>query len=168
MRERRPIDDSLRGIVVDGDALDLVEEDVAVPDALAQTPRRASLLKRDLHAVFAQWVCTRPLGGLTVRAARKPRLKCRLATESGEYLRSTSRVVACSDQVPEAQLIRLILLLSREAKEVELCAGLEVVSERAAAEDRAEDLSEPPIGAALGLSLPHMRVIGRDMPHLVA
>ena len=75
MREDRAVDDALRGIVVDIDAFELIEERIAVAKPGAHASRRPRFAKRALHAVLAQRVGARPFRDLPVLAALDARLE---------------------------------------------------------------------------------------------
>src|SRR5438270_13137338 len=97
MGETRPFDDSLRGIVIDSDALKLPQELVAVADARAEPPGRPRLGERALHSVFAQGVGACPFRRLAVRPALHPGVQRALSAESGEDVGGAARIIARTD-----------------------------------------------------------------------
>ena len=84
MREERPIDNALLRIVVDGLAVDLGQEPVAVGHPGAEPSGGPGLGERALHSVLAQWMGARPFRRLAIGPALDPRFERRLASQRGE------------------------------------------------------------------------------------
>src|SRR4029453_15368332 len=82
--ERRPLDNALSRIVVDGDALDLAKESIPIADSGAEPAGRSRFGERTLHAILAQGMRARPFGGLAVGSALHPGFEGARPAEGGE------------------------------------------------------------------------------------
>src|SRR5207248_2750398 len=97
MGEGRTVDDTLRRIVVDRDAFELGQKDIAVADAGPQVATGPCPLQRLLHPVFTQRMRARPFRSLPIGPSLHARLKRCLAAERRQQFWSSDRVVTGSD-----------------------------------------------------------------------
>src|SRR3954465_5321019 len=102
-------------------------------------------------------MCTRPFRRLAVAPSLDTSLQGSLATQSGQDLRTANRIVARGDRVPQAERVRLILLLPREAQSVHLGARLKQVANPA--EDAANDRTEHAVTVPPRILLANVRMI---------
>ena len=167
MCEGRALDDALRRIVVDVEALQLIQELVAVSEARTEPARRSPFREGALHAIFAQRMCARPFRRLAIGAPLHPCFDRTLTGKRGKNSHRARRIVAGADHVPEAQRIGLIFLVAREAQEVELRSRGDHVGD-SRPEDRADDLTENAERIARGILLPNVGVVRRDVADFVA
>ncbi len=166
--EGRPVDDALGRVVVDIHSVDLREVAVAVADARAQPSCRARLLQRALGAVLAQRMGARPFRRLAVAAPLQALLERGRSAQRSEDTRAPGRIIARRGKVALGKRVGLIFLLAREAEGPQSGLLRDIVRDRGAAENRADDLSEHAERIALRILLADVGMVGGDMRGLVA
>ena len=166
--EAGAVDDALRWVIIDVNAIQLREEAVTVADPPAKLAGGARIEQGALHAILAQRVGARPFWRLPVRPSLDPRLQRSLPAQGSEHLGASDGIVARSYEVTYTQIVRLILLLPREPQRVHLGALLDQPPEKVVAENGAENPPEHAIAAALSILLADMRVVGGDVSRLMS
>ena len=152
------------------DALDLVEEDVAIANAGAERGRSPAPRQRPLHPVFAQRVRARPFRRSGGWCGPGPAPRARLcAAQRSEHAGSAGGIVAGRDHVAQAKRVGLIFLLAREAQQVELRARRvqDLVRSRRRRSLRRSG-RDTPSGLRSRILLADVGVVGGDMPDFMA
>ncbi len=110
----------------------------------------------------------RPFRRGTAVASLDPGFESAGTGQGRQHSGATARIVAGVDQIADAEPVRLIFLLAREAEGPQSGLLRDIVRDRGAAENRADDLSEHAERIALRILLADAGMVGGDMRGLVA
>ena len=171
--EAGAIDDALRRIVVDLDAVELRQEGVAVAHRRPRSGKLAGELERLNRTILRQRMGHGPFRRRAPGLALHPRLERRRAGQRVEHRRAGGRIVSRLRKVTDAEPVGLIFLLAREAQRGELAVALEPLADQAAervvaddpSDDRAQHAEDRVARAGL---LASAAVVSGDVASLVA
>ena len=169
MREARPLDDALRRIVVDIDALELREELVAVAHARAEPARRlrACASARCIRFSLSGWVLAHS-GRLAVGRGPGPAPAARSRGSARRALRARRPDHSPPRSGSACQRVGLIFLVAREAERRSAAAACSRICEIMPPKTLLPSTAprtwpSTPMRVAAGILLARLGVVGGDM-----
>ncbi|PHK24698.1 hypothetical protein VF10_10945, partial [Nostoc linckia z13] len=163
--EGPPVDDPLPRIVAIEHAVDRREETVAVAVDAARRGRPGPL-QRTLDAAAGIGMGAGELGLGACVASGQPRVEIVLGRKRSQHRPHRRRIIAAAREIADAEIVRFIFLLAREAQRVELRALARDLAERAVAGQHPEQHGKT---ARDGRGAVALRAVARgDMADLVA